>query len=164
MTDELDDLPVDIDTDSASASSGEDEGTSIWTWIAGAGGVVAAVYILNWLFGILVGLMSFLVYYGAIALLVYGGYRGIKYLVSDDTSTAADEQVALPDDIDVDSQLDSEGVESELGSDLESELAGGDIDGELEGIEANVEVDDVEVERDEELEKKFEKLEQEVSE
>ncbi|MFB6351201.1 MAG: hypothetical protein ABEN55_19600 [Bradymonadaceae bacterium] len=163
-----DDLPVDIDTE---ASSGDDEGTSIWTWVAGAGGVVVAVYVLNWLFGILFGLMSFLVYYGIIALLVYGAYRGVKHLLSDDSgSTAAsDEQVALPDDIDVEAELESGGAEGELGSDLESELAGGDLQSELDGIEADVETPDVEpaevsAERDDELEKKFEQLEKEMNE
>lgn len=165
-----DDLPVDIDTDS---SSNDDGGTALWKWAAGAGGVVVGVYLLKWLFDLVFGLLGFLFYYGLIALLVYGAYRGVKYMLSDNSSTStADEDVALPENIDVEAELEGadSGVEAELGSDLESELGGdieselgGDIESELQGIEADVETADVETDRDEELEKKFEQLEQEMN-
>lgn len=168
-----DDLPVDIDADNAGS---DDDGIPLWKWAAGAGGVIVGLYVLAWLFQVLVGVVGFLAYYGMIALLVYGAYRGVKYMLSGDSSSAStpaveseDQQVALPDDIDVENELDSELGELESGGvdDLDDELTGVSLD----DSDLDSDLDDVSVEAsaereldDDELERKFAELEKEMNE
>ncbi len=168
MSDDLnDELPVDLDTEPDEG----DEGTELWHWIAGAGAVVVGIYVLSWLFRVLAGLVGFLVYYGGLALLVYGAYRGVRYMLSGDSSAneASDRQVALPEDIDVESELETELGELESGG-----LEDGDLEGELEGLSLDDELDrgveEVSVEasadrelEDDELERKFAELEREMN-
>lgn len=169
-----DDLPVDIDADNTGS---DDDGIPLWKWAAGAGGAIVGLYLLAWLFEVMIGVVGFLVYYGMIALLVYGAYRGVKYMLSDDTSSSAstpavesdDQQVALPEDMDVESELDSELGELESGGadNLDDELTGVSLD----DTELDSDLDEVSAEAsaereldDDELERKFAELEKEMDE
>lgn len=133
-----DDLPIEIDDD---FSPEDDDGATIWHWLLAAGGVVAAIYILAFIFNFLVGLVGYALQAAVVLLVLYAGYRGLNYLLSDDTSS--ERQTTLPEDVDVQRELE-------------------DLDA---SAEPDVQLDDVSVDmgEEDELEQKFAELERQFS-
>lgn len=166
-----DDLPVDLDDIDEDVASDEQSDWGLGTWLLAAGGVVAAIFILSWVFSFLAWLASYALYAGVGILALYVVYKGVEYMVGGES--ASDRQTAMPesnvsgelDDLSAGSDLDSEleGLD-DLETTSEEEVTLGDLS--EEDLEADIESDidsssDLE---DGELEQKFAELEKEMSE
>ena len=113
-----DNLPI-------NTGDGDDDGLTLGKILLGAGGLVVGLMLLIWVFNLLVGLVGFLIKWGIIAALLYGGYRLARAMMGSDSSSS---QGALPEEEEDDYVLEemsheAAAAEDPLEDDLEKEFA-----------------------------------------
>lgn len=161
-----DDLPIDMEIgDEQPGGDGGDEGWGVLEWLLAAGGVVVAIYILAYVLNLLVWLTGYALQAAVVVALLYGGYKGLEYLLGGDEASGAN---TMPD--------------TTAAGELDDLSDGGELEGELEGLDeldeagtedvtlGDLSEDDLEADveasadlEDDELEKKFADLEREMS-